>query len=331
MNRIICLLISFLALIFPSKLRAGFDYLTNAGETSITITGYSGPTDALIPSTINGLPVTDIGEAAFGLKNITSVVIPSTVTNIDQNAFDGCGDLTNVVFPNSLISVGYGAFSFCGFTSLTIPTTLINVGVAAFADCENLTNLTVDFGVSIIGSNMFEACDALRSVTIPASITNIEDYAFLQCESLTNIFFCGNAPAVGTQAFADYENVGQATVLYSIATAYYLPGTTGWAQFTSNTFIPADPPYSTNAEFVPAVLWNPAIQTSATNFGIHGGQYGFDVTGTSNLPIAIEARDDLTQSNWVVLRRLSLTNGLFHFSEPFQSNAAARLYRIGFP
>jgi hypothetical protein len=83
--------------------------------------------------------------------------------------------------------------------------------------------------------------------------------------------------------------------------------------------------------YVPAVLWNPGIQATGTNFGIQGGQYGFDITGTSNLPIAVEACDDPTQSNWVVLRRLSLTNGLIHFSEPFQSNAPARFYRIGFP
>ncbi len=47
--------------------------------------------------------------------------------------------------------------------------------------------------------------------------------------------------------------------------------------------------------------------------------------------IAIEACDDLSQSNWVVLKRLTLTNGLYHFGEPFNTNNAARFYRIGFP
>ena len=124
--------------------------------------------------------------------------------------------------------------------------------------------------------------------------------------------------------------MGEIPIEY-VATAYYLPGTTGWTQFTSNTFIPADPPYSTNAEFVPAVMWNPTIQASAANFGVRNGEYGFDVTAPTNLPIAIEACDDLLQSNWVVLKRLTLTNGLFHFSEPFQSNTPARFYRVGFP
>jgi len=79
------------------------------------------------------------------------------------------------------------------------------------------------------------------------------------------------------------------------------------------------------------VLWDPVIQASGTNFGVQNGQYGFDITASTNLPIAIEACDDLTLSNWVVLQRLTLTNGLYHFSEPFVSTNPARFYRIGFP
>jgi hypothetical protein len=75
----------------------------------------------------------------------------------------------------------------------------------------------------------------------------------------------------------------------------------------------------------------PQFKASGTNFGIQNGQYGFDVTGATKLPIAIEACDDLSLSNWVVLQRLTLTNGLYHFSEPFVPTNPARFYRIGFP
>ena len=93
---------------------------------------------------------------------------------------------------------------------------------------------------------------------------------------------------------------------YYVATAYYLPGTTGWAQFSSNTLMAATYGGPTNV-FVPAVLWNPVIQATGTNFGVLNGQYGFDIIATTNLPIAVEACDDLSQSNWVVLNRLTLT------------------------
>jgi hypothetical protein len=144
--------------------------------------------------------------------------------------------------------------------------------------------------------------------------------------------FTGNAPAVLPTSFEQVivNPVGSDTD-YCVATAYYLPGTTGWAEFSSNTTMTPSEYNVTSNIFVPAVLWNPAIQATGTNVGIQNGQYGFGVTGTTNLPIAIEACDDLSQSNWVVLQRLSLTNGLFHFTEPLQSNTPIRFYRIGAP
>jgi hypothetical protein len=283
----------------------------------------------VIPSTINGLRVTDIGESAFAIKDITSVIIPNSVTNIDLEAFDDCAYLTNVAFSDNLVSIGYSAFDSCGLTTVSIPSSVTDGGYGSFNSCESLTNVTFDFGLTEIQSNMFSGCDALTNITIPASITNIGDSAFAQCNNLTNIFFGGNAPVVDNATFADFEIVGLGSVPYYVATAFYLPGTTGWDRFESNTLLLSNVWHIPTNIYVSAVLWNPGI--TGTNFGIQGGQYGFDITGTSNLPIAIEACDDLVQSNWVVLRRLSLTNGLVHFSEPFQSNAPARFYRIGFP
>jgi hypothetical protein len=318
------------ALAVSTTAQSQFEYTTNAGGTSLTITGYSGPETVIIPAAINGLAVADIGEYAIP-EGVTSVSIPDTVTNIGLGAFDGCESLTNIAIPDSVISIGDGAFIGSGLTSLTIPSTLADVGDGAFASCAGLTNLSFSFGVTSIQSNMFSTCRNLPSVVIPSSVTNIGGGAFFQCTNITQVYFTGNAPNVGYYAFANfYPALMGPDVAYYTATAYYLPGTTGWAEFTSNTIIYSNR-YQPATISVPAVMWNPTIQAAGTNFGVQNSQYGFDITGTTNLPIAIEACDDLSQSNWVVLQRLSLTNGLFHFSEPFQSNTPARFYRIGFP
>jgi hypothetical protein len=338
--------------------RAQLLYVTNADGVSVTITGYTNsvPDALVIPTNINGLTVTAIGENAFALVyNLTSVAIPSTVTTIEEGAFNAagltdvaipygvtnigeaafadCESLTNVVIPESVTTVGQGAFDTSGLTSVTVPGSVTNFGEAAFAVGESLTNIIIEPGITSLGPNYLFTGNSIANVIIPASVTNLGELTFEGCTSLTNVFFLGNAPTVDNTVFQNDAQHGLGgDTNYYIAIAYYLPGTTGWAEFSSNTIItPSEnPPITTNI-FVPAVLWNPTIQATGTNFGVQSNQFGFDIIGTTNLPIAIEACDDLAQSNWVVLQRLTLTNGLFHFSERFQTNNPARFYRIGFP
>jgi len=342
-----------IALLTSISARAQLMYVTNADDLNVTITGYTNsvPSTLVIPTNINGLvvtaigysaffdfntlvnvaipsTVTDIGVSAFSNTGLTNVSIPYGVTNIDEAAFAGSGYLTNATIPESVTYIGPGAFSDTGLLNVTIPGSVTNIGQEGFADNETLTNVILEPGITSLSNDVFGGNPNLPSVTIPASVTNIQNDAFRACESLTSAFFMGNAPAVDNTSFVCEYQEGPPTfqdVLFYVTTAYYLPGTAGWEEFSSNTV------YQGTSLVVPAVEWNPTIQATGTNFGVQNGQYGFDITATTNLPIAIEACDDLSQSNWVVLQRLSLTNGLFHFSEPFQSNSPARFYRIGFP
>jgi hypothetical protein len=79
-------LLILLLLTLPTASQAQFTYTTWDG--TITITGYDcsgGPVS--IPVTINGLPVSDIGDSAFsGCTRLTSVTIPNSVTHIRCNS-----------------------------------------------------------------------------------------------------------------------------------------------------------------------------------------------------------------------------------------------------
>jgi hypothetical protein len=110
----------------PTAIWNIFTYTTNADNTNtITITGFNQsppPVNSVtIPSTINGLTVTSIGD----------------------NAFLYCGSLTNVTIPGTVTSIGACAFFSCfNMTTITIPSSVTNIGDWAFSSCIPETNLT---------------------------------------------------------------------------------------------------------------------------------------------------------------------------------------------
>jgi hypothetical protein len=144
------------------------------------------------------------------------------------------------------------------------------------------------------------------SVTIPKGVTYIGDYAFAVCFRVPAFFFQGDAPTLGPSAFWDDL----------AATAYYLPNTSGW----TNTL-----------DAIPAVLWNPLAQTADGSFGFLGNRFGFNITGTTNIPIVVEATTNLNAVKWAQLQSCTVTNGSIYFSDTNGTNFPKRFYRISSP
>lgn len=132
-------------------------------------------------------------------------VIPDGVASIQDDAFNYCPDLSNVVIPDSVTSIGDQAFWGCSsLTAVTLPNSIMNIGYGIFAHCDNL-----------------------KTVTIPASVTIIKEHAFLGCNDLTNVCFFGNAPSIDDSAFQSYNYLdGYCNI--SGMTFYYIEGKSGW-------------------------------------------------------------------------------------------------------
>ncbi len=207
----------------------GFTYTVSGG--TVIITDYSGcpyppAGNVVIPATINGMPVVEIGHEVFdNCIGLISVIIPETVTSIGNSAFNRCSGLTSMTIPDSVTLIGENAFCSCSsLRSVTIGNNVTRIGRAAFAECESLTSVTIPEGVTLIGEGAFMSCIslssvtipdsvtfigkwafsncALSSVTIPASVTNIEQGAFMFNSYLTRAYFLGDAPSTGQDIFA---------------------------------------------------------------------------------------------------------------------------------
>ena len=132
-----------------------------------------------------------LGDYAFyGCSGLTSLTIPSSVTEIGWYAFEDCSGLTSFTIPSGVTSIGWSVFEGCsGLTSLTIPSSVTEIGWHAFEDCSSLTSLTIPSSVTSIGSWAFSGCSGLTSFTIPSSVTSIGSKAFSGCSGLTNLYY----------------------------------------------------------------------------------------------------------------------------------------------
>jgi hypothetical protein len=85
-----------------------------------------------------------------------SYTIPSSVTNIADDAFCQCTSLTNITMPNGLTRIGAEAFWACfGLTSVTIPRSVTNIGDCAFTWCTSLTAVYFQGNAPMLGSSVF--------------------------------------------------------------------------------------------------------------------------------------------------------------------------------
>lgn len=192
-------------------------YFTFDSETG-TITGYSddGPKAVVIPTEIDGVAVTAIGNSAFSGgyveeegtlvpvdKGITSVVIPGSVTTIGNYSFVNNASLTSVTLNEGLQSIGVGAFIGTALTEIVMPDSLRSIGESAFASIETLESVTLNPGLEHIEDYAFQNT-GITSISIPGSVTTIGQSAFENLP-LTSLTLDEGIETIKQQAFMNHS------------------------------------------------------------------------------------------------------------------------------
>lgn len=176
-----------------------------------------------IPSTIDGKTVETIGSEGFkSAKNITELIIPSSIKIVNSDAFKSCTGLTKVDLGN-IETIGANAFMGCtSLTSVEIPKTLTDAGYyyAIFNGCTNLTEITFEDGATTIPSMLCKSTN-ITKVKIPSSVKSIGAETFKDCVSLTEVDL-GNVESIGANAFMNCTSLKSITIPKTLKTEFPL-------------------------------------------------------------------------------------------------------------
>ncbi len=216
----------------------GMEYNVKEDKT-VEITDYFGEeTEVVIPTQIEGYPVTSIAMFAFtNCSDLTTIELPLGITSIGDAAFYGCSSLTSIKIPETVTFIDRLAFGGCiSLTAIEIPSGVTSIGKLAFASCSALTeinvaaenkNYTSEDGVlfnkekteliccpekkggkyripdevTSIEDSAFSYCSDLTDISLPDGLTNIEDYVFSNCSGLTMLKIPSGVTSIGTAAF----------------------------------------------------------------------------------------------------------------------------------
>ena len=149
--------------------------------------------------------VSNIANDAFnGCTSLKKAVINST-GSIGANAFYNCSQLTTIELQNGLFSsINRGAFAGVPVETIKLPRTVTYIGVDAFLDCKKLKSLTLNTGLLTLDSSAFARCTSLTSVTIPVTVTSVGGGpytvgVFEDCTSLRDVTIKNTI--IGTRMF----------------------------------------------------------------------------------------------------------------------------------
>ncbi len=132
---------------------------------------------------------------------LKSVLLPDTITEIDECAFEWCKSLETINIPTNVTHIGFCAFSNCiNIKELRIPDSVTTIDKFAFYHCESLEKINIPKSINSIPEHAFSYCYSLKRIEIPSTITSIQENAF-ENAGLNEIIIPSSIKTIAKEAF----------------------------------------------------------------------------------------------------------------------------------
>lgn len=193
--------------------------------------GSANDTVVKVPKYHEGLPVTVVYYNAFsGAENITKIVLPDSIVEINDYAFKNCTALTEVEMQEGVQKIGREIFGGCArLEKAVIPDSVVKIDQYIFKGCSSLVSITLPFlgetpdgtaganmrhlfpvegqsltvpqtlkkvkltKITAVNSTAFVLCRYITCVSLPATVTSIASNSFGSCDALETIEFGGTS------------------------------------------------------------------------------------------------------------------------------------------
>ena len=147
-----------------------------------------------------------IGPYAFNsCLDLEKVIIPDSVTCIDDDAFRNCTNLSEIIIPDTITSMGshvfYDTAYYKNANNWENGILYLNNYIVNTNSFEVESDYVIKKGTIIIADEAFSGCEYLEKVTIPDSVITIGKHAFINCNKLSSVTIHESVKHIGKLAF----------------------------------------------------------------------------------------------------------------------------------
>lgn len=166
--------------------------------------------NSIIPN--DGSVVVIESYSFYRCKELDTVIIPDTITEIGSSAFYGTG-IESITIPSSVVTIGRNAFNGSQLSTIVIADDVKYIGADAFDRCDYFNNESNwENGVLYIGNHLIKAETSLSGAyEIKSGTKTIAREAFYECDNITSIYIPNSVKTIGGYVFEDCSNLSDIT------------------------------------------------------------------------------------------------------------------------
>ena len=195
---------------------ADFEYSVIRDGT-ISIDKYIGnAAEVVIPDTIDGKNVTEIGKEAFRSADVTSVVMPQYLRTIRYYAFYDCTKLSQVILNDKVDLFETDVFMNTNIKHIRIPAKAFSGECVDIFKGTALESVELAEGIERIPAGAFQWCLSLKRVELPSTVKVIEAKAFAVCMNLEEVKLNDGLYCIENKAFESCSKLKKLVIPKSV-------------------------------------------------------------------------------------------------------------------